>query len=116
MLCVITMVSVSVTSCNKDDDDDDKGGIVGTWRTTYGDSWDEITFKSDGTYTWTFYEDGKSSDSDLEIGTYVYNHPVLRLTYRDGDGEEYDTYTVKLITSSELAIEGYGDIITYKKR
>ncbi|MDE7073702.1 MAG: hypothetical protein K2O69_01400 [Odoribacter sp.] len=115
MLCVITTVSVSVTSCNKDDDDE-KDPIVGTWRDTYGDSWDEITFKSDGTYTWTFYEDGKPSDTDIEIGTYVYNHPVLKLTYRDEDGEDYDTFTVKSISSSELAIDMYGDIVTYKKQ
>lgn len=113
MLCVITTVSVSVTSCNKDDDDD-KNGIVGTWRDTYDDGWDEYTFNDDGTYVSTVYDKG---ETDKYRGTYTYNHPTLKLTYRDEDGDEdYEIYTVKSISSSELLLEDEWDTYTYKKR
>lgn len=114
MLCVIATMSVSATSCNKDDDEDDNG-IVGTWRDTYEGEWDELTFKSDGTYTWTFYDE--KDGNDIETGTYTYTHPILKLTYRDEDGEVWsDVYTIKSISSSQLEIDMEGDICIYKKR
>ena len=117
MLCVIATVSVSVTSCNKDDDDDDNG-IVGTWRDTYDDEWDEITFKSNGTFTWTWHEDGYTDE--VEEGTYKYEHPTLKLSIRDEeDGKVYtDTYTVISVSSSELKLseEDDDEIYTYKKQ
>lgn len=107
-----------VTSCSKDDDDDkdDKKNseLVGTWRDSYDGDWDEITFKSDGTYIWTWHEEGKSDDVDR--GTYIYNHPDLKFYDKDGDLLEH--LYVKSISSSLLVLndsddEEYG---SYKKR
>lgn len=91
-------------------DDSNNSAIVGTWRDTYDGEWDELTFKNDGTFTWTWYEEGKS---DIETGTYIYNHPILKLTYHGGDSE---IYTVKSISSSELLLDDEYEVCTYKKQ
>lgn len=110
-----------VTSCSKDDDDkdddeDDKKNavLVGTWRDTYDEDWDEITFKSDGSYIWTLHEEGKGNN--VERGTYTYNHPDLK--FYDEDGELLEHLYVESISSSLLVLndsedEEYG---SYKKR
>ena len=102
MLFVAATVCMSVMSCNKDDDDD-KGNseLVGTWRDTYDGDWDEITFKSDGTFVWTWHEEGKQDA--VERGPYTYKHPELKLYDEDGD---YEVYYVKSISSSLLVVNG----------
>lgn len=118
ILWVAVVMSVAFTSCSKDDDDDkddkEESLIIGTWRDSYDGDWDELTFKKDGSFTWTFYEEGKGSDT--ERGTYTYEHPILKLSY-DGDIE---IYRVISISSSKLVLcfddedETYTDTYTKK--
>jgi len=97
------------TNC-KNGDDNQNSQLVGTWRDSYSDGWDEITFKSNGQYTWVTYENGKGQDT--ESGTYTYNHPTLTLKY---DGVT-DVYTVKSVSSTKLVINSEGEDWTYTKK
>lgn len=118
--CAVIM-SVSFTSCSDDDDDkDDKEelSLVGTWRDSYDGDWDELTFKKDGSFTWTWYEEG---DEDIETGTYTYKHPKLTLIYDEDemyDDGEKEVYIVKSISSSKLVLysEDEDETYTYSKK
>lgn len=120
VLWTAAIMSVAFTSCSKDDDDDkddkEESLIIGTWRDSSDEGWDEFTFKKDGSFSWTFYEEGKGP-ADTEIGTYTYNHPALKLTFEEGDIE---MYRVISISSSKLVLRFFDDeedeTWTYTKR
>lgn len=100
---------------NKDDEGNisDNQSIIGTWRDSYNGEWDEFTFKSDGTFIWTFYEKG---ETDSESGTYTYNHPTLTLTYNYEGEEDYEVLIIKSISSSQIVIDMEEELCTYKKQ
>lgn len=112
VLWTAAIMSVAFTSCSKDDDDDkdekEESLIIGTWRDSADEEWDEYTFKKDGSFT---SQDSWGYD---ETGTYIYEHPNLKLRYEEGDVE---LYRVISISSSKLVLqdEDY-DIFTYTKR
>ncbi|MCM1031973.1 MAG: lipocalin family protein [Oscillibacter sp.] len=122
--CAVIM-SVSFTSCSKDDDDDDKDDkeeslLIGTWRDdTYDDEWDELTFKKDGSFTWTLYDE--KDGTDVSTGTYTYKHPKLTLIFDEDeyyDDGEKEVYIVKSISSSKLVLysEDEDETMTYSKK
>lgn len=85
-MMMVAMLSISFVSCS-DDDDDVSNSIVGTWRYEEDDYYEVITFKSDGTGTWTEYELG-DYDSVFFTYTYDYTSMVLVMRYEDGDTEK----------------------------
>lgn len=100
---------------DEDDSDSDSNNskLVGSWRDSYDDGWDEITFRKDGSFTWTLYEEGKGMEK--ETGTYTYKHPNLIFEYDDG---YEDSYIVKSISASKLVLylELEDELCTYFKK
>lgn len=84
-MMMVAMLSISFVSCS--DDDDISNSIVGTWRYEEDGYYDVVTFKSDGTGTWTEYELG-DYDSWFFTYTYDYTSMVLVVRYEDGDTEK----------------------------
>ncbi len=124
-MLLVAAMSMVATSCSKDDDDDDKDDkkeslLIGTWRDdTYDDEWDELTFKKDGSFTWTWYEEKYGTTRNM--GTYIYKDPKLTLIF--DEDEEYDdgekeVYMVKSISSSKLVLysEDEEETYTYNKK
>ncbi len=88
ILLFLTVAVLGLTGCKDDEKITDLTGT--TWKayeiqeirgTTY--EWGStITFTSDTRFTASFFnkEDGVTTDSDQQVGTYVYNPPKVTLT------------------------------------
>lgn len=77
--------------------------IVGTWKHTFEDGYDLLTFYKDGTGVYSQYENGKWDD-DPQPFTYTYSANVIRFFFKY-DGEE--AVRVKSLTSTNLILEGW---------
>ena len=100
MLALILIVSTfALASCG--DDSDPKSSIVGEWRYDYGNSYEILWFKEDGTFLNTHHEYGSAWSED---GTYTVKGDKLTLSY-DGDDE---VYTILLLTGDTLIIQYNG--------
>ena len=88
-IMMVAMVGFSFVSCSDDDDT----GIVGTWRwdDDESDYYDIITFRKDGSGTWTEYYNGKSDREDF---SYKYDQKNKILIMYAGDEEETSTVYV----------------------
>lgn len=77
LLSLLTMVMVAVMStgfvaCSDDDDDSSSSGVVGTWSGSDDGDYLTLTFKKDGSGTWTsrFYD--SYSGKETERGSFSY--------------------------------------------
>lgn len=131
------VIALSFSACGDDDDDKPKDPathdetIVGTWLYTYTDPYDgevdedQLVFKADGTYSFTFKEThpatsttGAYVDTEWEKGTWSTNSAKNRvyLSVTDSDdrsdiGEKYsESYSIT--PSGDLLFDG--DIYTRK--
>jgi len=84
--------------------------LVGTWRIETSDSWEEITYREDGTFTAKGYDTtiGEYSIS----GTYKKTDTQI-LMDNDGGGVSEFKYTLK---EDELILTMMGDSRTYHRK
>lgn len=117
-IMMVTMLSVSFTSCGDSDNevDDEKitaASIVGSWAyTTKHGSYEIRTFNADGTYT-IVHKDSKGEQDYFESGTYVFNVKEMTLTINTLVGEKlgyHSPYTVILKGNQLTLIEKDGDV------
>ena len=110
------------SSININDDDDDNGGvsssIVGTWYMGSGNDYMSLTFKKDGTGSWTLRTTDSYSGSQTEYGTLTYtmsssNKGTIYLKY---EGYDFLTWTFTM-DGSKLYVykDGTSQGVYYKQ-
>lgn len=73
MLLMVSALSFVVSSCGDDDDDSGYGsGVVGTWSANDDGEYLTLTFKKDGTGTWTERYYDYDSGKETERGSFSY--------------------------------------------
>lgn len=118
MVSMLAM-TISFVGCSDDDNDEPSSSIVGTWiyEEDFGDDdyyYEEITFKSNGTFIveWEEYYDG-DYDSETIRGTYEIDGDELIVEFAD----EISIITIVSITSNKIVIEDeYGERMTYYRK
>ena len=88
-MMMVAMVSVSFMSCK---DDDEENSIVGTWELTDDNERIVVTFRANGTGTWTEYLNGELDE--VENFTYQYDEKSKLLVAYFGDEAETGTVTI----------------------
>ncbi len=110
LFLMMFIAAASVCGFVSCDDDDDKGSsspIVGTWEYREPGWVDIYTFSADGSYTYSYQEEGYDSGSDH--GTYTYEGTTLTL-----DGVE--KYTATISGDKLTLIDEYGDSEVYTRK
>lgn len=120
ILVAIAVISVfTLTACGDDDDEPTAGDLKGLWESVRsigwekingvtGESWDEtdtstrIEFKSDGSFSIMFFEDGEWDNG--EFGTWSLKDNILILTTPWGD---LSKSTVKYLDNKKMMIEAH---------
>lgn len=103
MLLLISVLSITFTSCSSNDDDDAPkitSQIVGSWQTTYYTTTvgGNLTFKNDGTYYMALTTKGvtKRYNGTYEVSSG--NEGVIKLYNEKGEG--YDIWEFELSSDS----------------
>lgn len=102
---MVTIVSLSFTSCSNDDDDDGSltSMLIGTWVYYDDEGYLSVTFESNG--TGYIYETTEGRD----YFRWTFNEEAMRIQVRyDNDGE-YSTWKVELLTSKKIIIDAPDD-------
>lgn len=90
-MMMVAMLSAGFVACSDDDDDSSGSGVVGTWSGNDDGDRLTLTFKSNGSGTWTSRYYDSYSGTETERGTFTYE--------MDGKYEgviyinEYDSYS-----------------------
>lgn len=104
-IMVVAMLSMTFVSCSDDDDEvvKESSSIVGTWewRDDESEDYDIITFRKDGTGTWSQYYD---DESEIENFSYQYDSSTKRLIMHCGD--EVET-TVAIVMGDVMEWDGF---------
>lgn len=111
-LLLFLFTSVGFTSCS-DDDDNNNGNAnaafyIGTWCYADEGYYEEITFRSNGTGTWTSWYDNEEYN-ESESFTYTYSDGVIIMTA----GDETESFSVESVSQNQIKIDG--DIYTRKQ-
>ncbi len=103
LFLMMFIAAASVCGFVSCDDDDDKGSsspIVGTWEYREPGWVDIYTFSADGSYTYSYQEEGY--DSGSEHGTYTYEGTTLTLKSSYGEVVECQA----TISGDKLTLDG----------
>ena len=110
-IMMVAMVSLTMVSCSDDDDEvvKESSPIVGTWTWEDDESEDYeiVTFRADGTGTWTEY-DSYYDESDTEQFSYQYNPNTKKLVIHIED--EVEEITISIV-GDIMYMDGY----TYRR-
>lgn len=115
-LVVLLGSTIAISSCSKDDNDVSSNSIVGTWSCNnhyYGGS-DTFTFKSNGTYTWSYR--GTADWFNNETGNYAYDPLRSTLTIQNKKGTTWVYVVISLTSSSFTIMDEDGDTYFYQKK
>jgi hypothetical protein len=130
LLKLTFVLTLIFTGCSNDDDNNSTTSIVGKWKTVKVEYYtngvldetvttvednstcpDYIEFKDNGTYVVINNDVNCNSTVDLSGGTYVYNGTTISTTLEG----QTDTFTVILLTNTDLKIDS-GDTTVYFKK
>lgn len=96
-MMLIAAAAIAMVGCQKDDDS--KDGLSGTkWSYSIGERFDSFTmtlsFSSGGTVSVNVVEiyDGERYSATSKA-TYTYNHPTVRIVFKDEDGKGGSIWT-----------------------
>lgn len=110
VICLLT--AISFVSCDTDDDEPKNNSLIGTWfgtSTRYDEEKFEITFNSNGTYSFIYYIDYYDNPSNTEIskGTYEIMGNVVKLYETEYNGSTDDS-----IYNLNYILDNSGKILT----
>ena len=130
LLKLTFVLTLICTGCSNDDNNNSTTSIVGKWKTVKVEYYtngvldetvttvednstcpDYIEFKDNGTYVVINNDVNCNSTVDLSGGTYVYNGTTISTTLEG----QTDTFTVILLTNTDLKIDS-GDTTVYFKK
>lgn len=116
ILMVVMMLGDAIvfSSCDKDGNDASSISIVGTWSCTrhyYGGT-DTFTFKSNGTYTWSYKG---SRDYPNDYGNYAFDPSRSTLVIHNRKGTIWSYVIISLTSSSFTIMDEDGDTYCYQK-
>lgn len=103
-MMMVAVMSASFIACSDDDDDSSGSGVVGTWSGQEGKHYLTLTFKKDGSGTWTSRYNDSYSGYETERGTFSYEMEGKSkgiITVRD-----YDSYSGYHTENIFFEIEG----------
>lgn len=116
MMFLMVCFVVQLSSCKNKDDNASNNPIVGSWTCTdhyYGGS-DTFTFKSNGTYTWT-YKAIKDWSFDDHSGNYAFDQSRSTLTIHSNKGTTWVYIIISLTSKSFTLMDEDGDTYYYQK-
>lgn len=121
-LLAVLFMGIAFVSCSSDDKDDDGGNntevvesLVGTWKYTFSTGYQIATFKSNGkgTLKEVDYEDDYE-DEDAFTYSYNANNQTLKISWADGDTDEWQV--VSLTSKKFVILDEDGDRVTFTKQ
>lgn len=91
---LLLIIPFTFTVCTSESDSISDDSIVGTWKgIAYDDNcyW-SFSFKSNGKFTWNYWDIDDESDAGYTIGTYKYDssNDMLRLYITEDEDEVYN--------------------------
>lgn len=117
-IMMVAILSGGLAACDSDDDDSGSSstGVVGTWSGTIdGDEKLTLTFKKDGTGTWTSRYYDSYSGMETERGSFEYemegkSKGIIYVKYYDSYyGYDYDYLYFEIEGKRMLLFEDYYD-------